>query len=255
MAAVLALLSAWGIWTAVGIFRQRGWARISMVVFATLLTFIGLCAALAISVMPMPVPPQGGVSHGTLTAIRLGIATFYGLLAAIGVWWLVLFNLKSAKEYFAPDAYPNPYARPLSVSVIGWYLLFGAFCLAVTAAIRLPAVLFGAVFTGWAAVSVYAVFAATQLMLGTGLLNLKEPARIAGIAYFCFAALNSALILTPPGLAAKMRIMQSEMPRLFPAGMPMTMPQSAWMLVLMGIAVAAVPIWFLVQRRGAFLEL
>src|ERR1035437_2118463 len=42
MAAMAACLSGWGIWTAVGIFRRRGWARVSIVAFAVLLTFMGV---------------------------------------------------------------------------------------------------------------------------------------------------------------------------------------------------------------------
>src|ERR1039457_1377373 len=51
MAAIFALFSGWGIWTAIGILRRRGWARVSIVIFAVLLTFTGVGGALAILVM------------------------------------------------------------------------------------------------------------------------------------------------------------------------------------------------------------
>src|ERR1019366_10368365 len=103
-------------------------------------------------------------------AIRWGMAGLYGVLAAIGVWWLVLFNLSSTKEYFAQHAPSQPDARPLSVSIIGWYLLISAVSLAAMAVLRMPAFVFGAVITGWGGLAMYAVLASTQVFLGAGLL-------------------------------------------------------------------------------------
>jgi hypothetical protein len=252
MASILAALSAWGIWTAVGIFRRRGWARISVVVFAALLTFIGASASLVILFMPFPA--QGGVSQRIMDAARWGIAGFYGVLAVIGVWWLVLFNLGSTKEYFAQASTSEPPARPLSVSVIAWWLLAGSLMCVAPAVMRVPAVVFGVVMTGWGALAAYLVFVVAQLLLGTGLLRLKEPARLAAIAYFCLTALSAVLALAPPGFAARMQIMQREMPRLYPTATSAQTFQSGWVFVLPGIALAAVPVWILVRQHGAFVK-
>jgi hypothetical protein len=248
MAVVSACLCGWGIWTAIGIFRRRGWARISIVVFAGLLAFMGASGSLAILFITLPA--QEGVSQRMMDALRWGVAGFYGVLAAIGVWWLVLFNLSSTKEYFAQDAPSEPPARPLSVSVIGWYLLISSFFLAAMAVARMPAFVLGAVVTGWGGLAVYTLFAGAQIYLGTGLLHLQEQARLGTIGYFCITALNS--MLTVPGFAAKMQIVQRAMPKLFPSGVPEQYPQPAWVFVLMGAAFVAIPIWFLVRRRAAF---
>jgi hypothetical protein len=253
MAAIFAIFSGWGIWTAVAIFRRRGWARISIMVFAVLLTFMGVGGGLAILVVQLPAQPN--VTQSTMNAIRWGMAGFYGMLAAIGVWWLVLFNLRSTKEYFVQEATSAPPARPLSVSLIGWYLLISSLFLAVPAVIRLPAFVFGAVVTGWAGLAVYTIFAATQVVLGAGLLRLREPARVGAIVYFCLMALNSMVTWALPGYEAKMQRMLREMPRLFPAGTPAQMPQPMWVLMLMGIAFMAIPVWFLVRQRAAFVKL
>ena len=93
MAAISAGFSAWGICTAIGIFRRRGWARVSIVVFAVLLAFIGASAFLTFLFMKLPAPE--GVTQKMMDIIRWGMAGFYGGLTAIGVWWLVLFNLSS----------------------------------------------------------------------------------------------------------------------------------------------------------------
>src|ERR1039457_3376341 len=179
MAALSAGLSAWGISTAIGIFRRRQWARISIVVFAVLLTFIGASTFLAILFMRLPA--QEGVSQSMMDAIRWGMAGLYGVLAAIGVWWLVLFNLSSTKEYFAQHAPSQPSSRPLSVSMIGWYFLISSPFLAAMAVVRMPAFVFGAVITGWGGLAVYTLFAGAQIYLGTGLLRLREQARLGTI--------------------------------------------------------------------------
>src|ERR1039457_4325073 len=252
MAAICACLSGWGIWTAIGIFRRRQWARISIVVFAVLLTFMGASASLAMLFVQMPLQP--GVSQHAMDTIRWGVGAFYGVLAAIGVWWLVLFNLSSTKEYFAQYAPSQPDARPLSVSIIGWYFLISSPFLAAMAVVRMPAFVFGAVITGWGGLAVYTLFAGAQIYRGTGLLRLREQARLGTIGYFCLMALNSAITMGLPGYAAKMQIAMREMPKLFPADVPPQVPQPGWLFVLIGIAFAAVPIWFLVRRRAAFVK-
>lgn len=253
MAAIFALFSGWGIWTAIGIFRRRGWARISILIFAVLLTFMGVGAGLAILVMQLPDQPN--ITPGMMAAIRWGMAGFYGLLAAIGVWWLVLFNLRSTKEYFLQEATGAPPARPLSVSAIGWYLLISSLFLAVPMVIRLPAFVFGAVLTGWAGLAVYAVFAAAQVVLGAGLLRLREPARVGAIVYFCFGALNGVVTWVLPGYEGRMQLMLREMPKFSPAGAPPPMPQPMWVFMLLGITFVLIPVWFLVRRRAAFVKL
>ena len=250
IAAMAACLSGWGVWTAVGIFRRRGWARVSIVAFAVLLTFMGVGGGLAFLFMPFPA--QEGVSQRLMDTMRWGMAGFYGVLAAIGVWWLVLFNLSSAKQYFASDAASEPRTRPLSVSIIGWYLLIGSLFLAAMAVFRMPAFVFGAVVTGWGGFAVYTIFAGTQIFLGMGLLHLREYSRLGAIGYFCLTALSS--VLTVPGFAGKMQVLQREMPKFFPADVPMQYPQPAWVFALMGMAFAAIPVWFLVRRRAAFVK-
>ncbi len=106
MGALFAGVGAWGIWTAVAVFRRRGWARISRLVLAALLVFMG--------------------GSAMLEKVRWGIAASYGTLALIGAWWLGLFNRGATKQYFAEREPARESARPLSIGIIGWYLLAGA---------------------------------------------------------------------------------------------------------------------------------
>jgi hypothetical protein len=239
-------LGVWGIWTSVGILRRRNWARISILVFAVLLAFMGACALLAILVMPFPSTP--GVSAGLMEHTRWAIAAFYGALALLGAWWLVLFNTKATKQYFAEREPARESARPLSISIIGWYLLIGAACTALAVVLRMPAVFFGVIVTGWSALPIYAAYTAAAIYLGAGLLRLRERARLWSIVYFCAIAANSLVTLARPGIMLQM---QRAMPG-FSTAFAMPQLHLMWVYGLIGALACAVPIWFLVRRRAAF---
>ena len=98
MALVFSAFALWGVVTAIGILRRRAWARISIMLFAILLAIMG--AGGAIAALLIPIPQQEGVDPGLMTAVRFGLAAFYLLLAAIGIWWLMLFNRKITRQYF-----------------------------------------------------------------------------------------------------------------------------------------------------------
>ena len=250
MGALFAALGVWGICTAVGIFRRRGWARISILVFAALLAFMGACAVLGVLVMPLPSPP--GASARVIENARWGIVASYGALALIGVWWLVLFNRGAAKLYFAEREPACESARPLSIRIIAWYLLIGAVGTALAAVLRAPAMVFGLIVTGWSAVAVCAALIAIEIYLGAGLLRLRERARRWSIVYFSAVAASTVVSVALPGFAERTQQMLRAMPGFFPT--PDAMPQldGMWLFGLIGAVACATPIWFLVRRRSAF---
>jgi hypothetical protein len=51
-----------------------------------------------------------------------------------------------------------------------------------------------------------------------------------------------------------MHTLQREMPKFFPNGATAPMPQPGWVFALMGVAIAAVPVWFLLRQRAAFVR-
>jgi len=142
-------------------------------------------------------------------------------------------------------------SRPLSVSIIGWYLLLGTLFTAAAAILRVPGMLFGVLVTGWSALGLYTAFAAVSLYLGSGLLQLQESARIGSIVYFAIAALNGAVTFLLPNFDRRMQKMQEAFPR-FLQWSQQPIPMTGWGLALMGTLFAAVPIWFLIRRRGKF---
>ena len=251
MGVLFAGLGVFGIWTAVAIFRRRGWARISILVFAAFLVFMGASALLAILVMPFPSPPGVSVSARAMQNVRWGIAASYGALALIGAWWLVLFNTRATKQYFAEREPARESGRPLSIVIIGWYLLVCAAGTALPAVLRVPTMLFGLIVTGWSAVALCTALVAIDIYLGAGLLRLQERARLWSIVYFCAVAANSVVSLARPGI---MQQMQQAAPAFFPTAAAMPQMGNMWVFGLISAAAFAVPIWFLVRRRAAFLQ-
>jgi hypothetical protein len=97
----------WCFWTVVGLFRFRRWARYSIVVIGILdfLFFAALSAGLVwlhgnpfITAMDARPNQSMPFSPGTL---MLALSAFYALLALIGVWWVVYFNLARVRAAFA----------------------------------------------------------------------------------------------------------------------------------------------------------
>jgi len=260
MAALAVFFTAFGVWgfvTAAGIFRRRAWARISMVIFSVLLVGMGGSALLGTLIIKLP--PNPSFTPQMMSYIRLGIAAVYGVMTLLGAWWLLLFNASRGKQYFAesgagiPAGVSSESGRPLSIGIIGWYLLISTLATATAAILRVPGLLFGAVLTGWVALAVYTAFTAVSLYLGTGLLQLQEPARVGSIVYFLILAANSVVTVLLPDFPGRMRTMQDAFPRFLRWSQQQPLPTDGmWEFALIGALIAAVPIWFLVRRRAAF---
>lgn len=103
-ALVLALVVL-AVLTIIGLFRLRIWARYSMVLLGLLdfLVFGFMAAAVLVArvrsgfaAMPLPNNP-----HLTVGTVLLVLAAIYGVLALIGLWWMVYFNSKPVRQVFA----------------------------------------------------------------------------------------------------------------------------------------------------------
>jgi hypothetical protein len=249
MAGMMFALTAWGVTTATGLIRLRRWARVCILVFSALMALCSGAAALMTAVVPLPSTPNAPA--GLMTGVRIGIACFYGILTLIGGWWLYLFNRASVVAQFAPG--PPP-ARPLSVSVIAWFLLFGGAGCFVCTWLPFPMMLFSFTIAGWSARAVYALFALLQLWLGIGLLRLRPLSRVWAIGYFVFGLLNGLSFALLPGAAARFAEAMAAMPSAMQRPPQATFAPPLSSMVGMAIIYCAVPIWFLVRSRVAFLQ-
>ncbi|MFL5597892.1 MAG: hypothetical protein ACJ77S_10575 [Gemmatimonadaceae bacterium] len=237
-----------GIWTSVGLFRLRPWARISMLAWAAFLA-AGSVFGLLVT-MIVPIPPEFGAS--TASVFRRTSALMFGAPLAIAVWWLIQFNTRSTKAAFASSAADLVSQRPLSITLIAWACIFGGASSVLGIFTRAPAFLFGAIFSGWAAGVIYAVFGALTLFIGKGLLELREEARLLAIGWSFFALAHSAVVTLVPSVRARM----FEMQRAFAPNQREPIPFDLGMLTNVSFALSAIvvvaAIWFLVRRRDAF---
>jgi hypothetical protein len=103
----------WCLWTVVGLFRFKLWARYSIIVIGVLdFVFFALLSALMVFARNSPLiggldaHPNPGMPF-SVGAMMLGLAAFYAALALIGVWWVVYFNLRQVRLAFASGPRPG----------------------------------------------------------------------------------------------------------------------------------------------------
>lgn len=284
IASLLYLLPAvWGIVTGIGLWRLKNWARVSIIVFSVLLILIGGFSGLITLVVPIPSTPSNTVDPSIMTGIRLSMGAFMLALAAIGVWWLVFFNRSKVKEQFGQlslvpsigspmqaDQFrqstsvstkdPGAGRRPLSITILAWLILAGCLVTPFSLMLRLPAILFTKLLTGWPATLFYLSFAVVQLCIGIGLLRLRPAARIAAIIYFAFGSVNTAAFYLAPGGHARMLAFMESERAMFPwmrtlPSQPEFPIEAAPFLVIgavSGLIVTAILLYFLITRKFAF---
>jgi len=108
---LLLLLLLWSIWTVVGLFQLKHWARFSILALGALtLCFFGVQSVGLLILrgrydlsMMMPTGP-GAIPVATIV---LDIAAFDAFLALIGIWWLVYFSLLHVRLAFSGEPQPE----------------------------------------------------------------------------------------------------------------------------------------------------
>lgn len=106
----LTVPAIWGIATAMGLFRLKAWAKISILVFSVLLAVTGIFGVLSFPLLQHSTIPESAGSG--FTYIKFGIGGFYAVLAGIGVWWFVLFTRPSVRQQFGSSAAQVPANEP-----------------------------------------------------------------------------------------------------------------------------------------------
>lgn len=91
--------------TIIGLFRLKVWSRYSITILGLLdlLVFafmaVGILVVRAKSgVAALTIPNNPGITLGEIMA---GLASLYGVLALIGVWWMIYFNTERIRLVFA----------------------------------------------------------------------------------------------------------------------------------------------------------
>lgn len=270
---------AWGLASGIGLIYLKQWARISLLVFAGILVCIFVPGAAMMAVIPLPASHDPNLPSNFMTVMRIGMALFYGMFAALGGFWLYFFNKRTVKvqfqtmqpvpesaagDLFVGTAVPvvDQPARPLSITIIGWFLLISCalsplFLLlnhALLPGFQFPFYFLGFFFFGRGAYMVLIVWMAAQMVAAAGLLKLKNWGLFGTIGLQCLTVANLALLAGIPGHRARFQqIMEAMM-----ASMNTRMPQPApfafpvWGGFAMSLPIVLVILYFLITRRHAF---
>lgn len=149
--------------------------------------------------------------------------------------------------------------RPLSISIIAWFLLAGCLFFPVALLLRTPVAVFVWTLTGWPAAVFQVATAAVLVYVGVGLLRLNPRARVAGLAYYAFTIVNTAVFFLGPGSQARVERMLEQQQSMFPwmraghSAYPQPDPMfSIGIGVVAAVVFALVPAYFLIITKRAF---
>jgi len=275
--------AVWGICSSIGLFRLKEWARISTIVFAVLLILMSGFGGLMMVLVPLPTTPNSSADASIQAWVRLFMGMVSLALVSLGVWWTVFLTRRKAKEQFVPPqvagtdgtvlsnggvpslanaVLPLSSAprRPLSLTILAWFLLVGCLFAPFSIFLHAPVMLFNRILTGWQGTAYLVIFAALNLYVGIGLLRFKPSARSVGVVYYGFFFVNMAVFyLAPGGRSRMLELLQrsQSMNRWMPpmADQQLALYQSKPFLVwmaCMGLVGILVPLYLLVTRRQAF---
>jgi hypothetical protein len=159
-----------------------------------------------------------------------------------------------------PIAAPQRTARPLSISIIAWFMLVSCVFVPFTLLLHPPAVLFLAILTGWQAAVFMLISAALSVYVGIALLKMRPLGRLIGIGYFIFGLLNFSVFYFAPGRSARiarfMDLQQSMFPwmRSAQSNSPLYADPTPFLLIgaIGGVAFCLALLYFLIRAKPAF---
>ena len=103
---MVAGLLGFGLWTAIGLFRMRSWARYSVIVIGilTFLMWSGMAALILVLTHFLPAMAKVNLpaqKAGLISKLLAGIAIFELAIGLVGLWWAIYFSLKRVRLTFA----------------------------------------------------------------------------------------------------------------------------------------------------------
>lgn len=284
----LSALGVFGILVGIGVIRRRNWARISILVWGGIMAFFCLSAIalsfVAFSAMRSAQLPNVNAAESAriMHFMNVFLAIFYGIPAAIGVWWIVLFTRKRVVMAFTnplpsfstvdasgfPQLAPSPAgspqkgpACPLPIAILAGLMIFGAFFLILLAFLPLtsdmPLFLFGHPFVGPASRLLLIVFGIVSGAAAVGIFKLKPWALYTQIIFQFFGLLNCTIAALSPNYPAVMRAAMERMYFQNPAveaGSPFMSDSYFRSLMFFSTLMIALVLAVLLWQRPRFLE-
>jgi hypothetical protein len=116
--AFYAVLTVWAILTVIGILRLRQWGRYSILIIggglAAFNLFTAVFTILSRTVLSGLTPQQPPVDPHITAVVTTFMVGINLLFAAVGIWWLIYFNLRSIRNLSNSPAPFQTYYAPLS---------------------------------------------------------------------------------------------------------------------------------------------
>jgi hypothetical protein len=158
-----------------------------------------------------------------------------------------------------PIAAPNSSGRPLSISIIAWYLLASCLFVPFPLFLHSPTALFLTILTGWRASVFFLVIAGVHVYAGTMLLRMKPAGIWTGIGYFLFNFVNIAVFYLAPGGHARFTRLVDLQQSMFPwmrssqaSQFHIDIMPFVMFGVIFALALSLVPLYFLFAAKPAF---
>jgi hypothetical protein len=193
----------------------------------------------------------GEVQSSLLRGIMVVMAAFYGLLLAIGIWWLILFNRAAIKAQFYGGTVPvEPFPIPLSITTIAWLLLTTCIFFPFLVFTEWPATFLAWIVTGWAAKVLYLVYGVAGVAAGYGLLKRRVWAYWLTAGYLVLALANMVAFYGLPGAQARIDALDQF---IAPQGIGVDTPRVTPLFgSLMGLLGVGLPLYFLLTRKRRY---
>ena len=239
------LVPLWGLLTGVGLFMWKHWARVSVLVFAGVVSFTFATLILLDTLYWL-------IQGNSLLGGQEGVVFIVFLLpVGISIWWLVLFTRDSLKSHFSQPAKVS--RRPASITVISIFLIVGAVSVVLSALFTRTAYL-GHFFTGWPAVVVSLGIGAFGSYVGVGLFRLEESARKLTFLYFAFTILNLLLYTFDPNLESYIAQINTQLGTvpMEQGAAPVDQIALQRAVLIYAVILYGAALWFLVKRNEAF---
>jgi hypothetical protein len=228
--------AGWGFATGIGLLRRKPWSRISVLILAGFVAVTVFCVALGIMFLRFPAHPNS--ANNLNFHIRILLNSFFALLLANAVWWLVLFTRRSVIEQFSgvplaaiipgtkvtgepptpTEATPRP-GRPLAITILAWYYLASLSTMIPGLLIytdrKMEIPFFGTLLGNKGAVIYFVLSVLVLLAAGLALLKNRVWGYWLAFSNELFKLLNCAAILFLPGSTDRWnKIMASFLSRL-----------------------------------------
>lgn len=255
---LMAGLAIFGFFTCVSLLRLKRWARISMLVWAGVMSAFSGVMLLFAAITPLP--EMGADSGVGVPNLRLMMFVLYGISFSVGVWWLLLFNQRGVREQFLSGAATDTQVVslqqprcPLPLAILSGVSIFSASFSLLLPFTNFPVniILFGHLFHGAFGALLFYLSAGLFLAGAIGMLRLKRWSYPLVLGQYFFWMINGTVSLVSPSYDRNLRDMMSQLN--LPEG---TMPQASFAQTRAFGALALIPgvliIWLLLYCHTRF---